>query len=105
MTGVAWIVASFACGQVLGAFFFGGLWWTLRGLPTFEHPVLVVICSLLLRTAVTLGGFFALSSGHWQRLLGCLAGFALARLLVRGMTRIDREPESVEAIQPAKGTV
>jgi len=83
MNDIAGIFLSLACGLLLGAFFFGGLWWTVRRLPTFERPALVVTCSLLLRTAVTLGGFFLLASGHWQRLLGCLAGFALARLLAR----------------------
>jgi F1F0 ATPase subunit 2 len=96
MNDTAWIFLSLASGGLLGAFFFGGLWLTVRRLPTFDHPALAVICSLLLRTAVTLGGFFALSSGHWQRLLGCLAGFALARLLVRWATRIARQPESVQ---------
>lgn len=97
MNDTAWIFLSLASGGVLGAFFFGGLWWTVRRLPTFDRPALVVICSLLLRTAVTLGGFFVLSSGHWQRLLGCLVGFALARLLARWATRIECQPDAVPA--------
>ena len=91
MNDIAWVFLSFASGLLLGAFFFGGLWWTVRRLPTFERPALVVICSLLLRTAVTLGGFFLLASGRWQRLLGCLVGFALARLLTRWATRAERQ--------------
>lgn len=81
------IVLSLAAGLALGTFFFGGLWWTVRRLPTLKRPALVVFCSLLLRTGVTLGGFFVLASGHWQRLLGCLAGFALARGVSRWLSR------------------
>jgi F1F0 ATPase subunit 2 len=99
-----WVVLSLAAGLALGAFFFGGLWWTVSRLPTFERPALVVICSLLLRTGVTLGGFFVLSSGHWQRLLGCLAGFALARLVSRWATRIGRQPASARAALREEGS-
>ena len=92
MNDTGWLLLSSASGLVLGAFFFGGLWWTVSRLATFEHPALVVLCSLFLRTAVTLGGFFVLSSGHWQRLLACLAGFTSARLLARWAARPERGP-------------
>ena len=104
MSDTGWIVLSLASGLVLGAFFFGGLWWTVSRLPTFERPALVVICSLLLRTGVTLGGFFVLSSGHWQRLLACLAGFALARLMSRWATRIGRTRAPVRSVLRGEGS-
>jgi F1F0 ATPase subunit 2 len=99
MNDVVWIALSLASGLALGAFFFGGLWWTVSRLPTFERPALVMVSSLLLRTAVTVSGFFLVSSGHGPRLLVCLAGFALARLVSRWATRGDswvtrREPSA-----------
>ena len=106
MNDTGWAVLSLAAGLGLGAFFFGGLWWTVMRLPTFERPALMVICSLLLRTGVTLGGFFVLSSGHWQRLLVCLAGFAIARWVSRRMSRqtqrIERRPDVAQAA-PRRG--
>jgi F1F0 ATPase subunit 2 len=102
------VVLSLAAGLGLGAFFFGGLWWTVSRLSTFERPALMMICSLLLRTGVTLGGFFVLSSGHWQRLLACLAGFALARGVSRWMSRrtqrIERRPDAAQAALRQKGS-
>lgn len=83
---LAWIV-----GQVLGAFFFGGLWWTVRRLVSAKQPALLMMGSLLLRTSVTLVGFFVVSAGHADRMLVCLVGFVMARVLV---TRVTRPSES-----------
>ncbi len=84
------IVLSAVSGLLLSLFFFAGLWWTTSRLPTSAHPALLMFCSLSLRMSVMVGGFFVLSSGHWQRLTACLAGFALARLFMRWATRIER---------------
>lgn len=75
------ILALFA-GFAFGAFFFGGLLWTVqRGLVS-EHPAFLFLGSLLLRSAVTVFGFYFVSAGQWQRMLSCLFGFILARWLV-----------------------
>jgi F1F0 ATPase subunit 2 len=72
---------------LLGALFFGGLWWTvLKGL-TSPRPALWFLGSMLLRTGITLSGFYLVSGGDWQRLLACLAGFVIARLVVTRLTR------------------
>jgi F1F0 ATPase subunit 2 len=44
---------------------------------------------MLVRTAMAVAGFHVVSGGQWQRLVACLIGFMLARLLV---TRIARSP-------------
>jgi hypothetical protein len=36
----------------------------------------------VIRTGVTLGGFYLVSQGHWSRLVACLLGFLIARVLV-----------------------
>ena len=86
-----------AAGLLLGAFFFGGLWWTVnRGLSS-PLPAAWFLGSLLVRMGVTLAGFSVVSGGHWGRLLVCLLGFLTARVAVIVMTRPSRgdptEPE------------
>lgn len=74
-------------GLVLGLIFYGGLWWTTRkGLAT-KYPGSLFLVSMLVRTAVVLAGFYLISAGQWQRILVCLAGFILARLVVLQYTK------------------
>jgi len=40
---------------------------------------------------ITLAGFYFVSNGHWQRLLLCLLGFVMARLIVTRLTRSSEE--------------
>ena len=84
-----WMMAGVAAvaGLLLGAFFFGGLWWTVRRGLTARQPALWFFGSMLLRTAITVAGIYVVCRGHWDRTLGCLAGFVLARLVVTRMTR------------------
>ncbi|MDD5272870.1 MAG: ATP synthase subunit I [Methylovulum sp.] len=69
-------------GGLLGMVFFGGLWWTVQKSLSSPHPALWLLGSLLIRTGITLAGFYAVSAGAWQRLLLCLLGFVLARQMV-----------------------
>jgi F1F0 ATPase subunit 2 len=82
-------------GLGLGAMFFGGLWWTVRKGVASARPALWFSGSMLLRTGLTLAGFSFVADGHWQRLLLCLFGFALARLLVMRLTRPKAEADIV----------
>jgi F1F0 ATPase subunit 2 len=80
------LLTALAAGVLLGAFFFGGLLWTVRKCLSSRQPALWVLGSLLLRTGVVLAGFYYVSAGHWERMLLCLAGFFIARLLVIRLT-------------------
>lgn len=82
----AGLLTALAAGVLLGAFFFGGLLWTVRKCLSSRQPALWVLGSLLLRTGVVLAGFYYVSAGHWERMLLCLAGFFIARLLVIRLT-------------------
>jgi len=84
--GLAW-----AAGLGLGAMFFGGLWWTVRKGLASDQPALWLLGSLLLRMSIALAGFYAVSGGHWERLLLCLVGFVMARWAVAWLTRPARE--------------
>jgi F1F0 ATPase subunit 2 len=74
-------------GFLLGAVFFGGLSWTVRKGVSSQNPALWFFCSLVLRMSIALTGFYFVGRGHWERLLLCLLGFVLARLLVVHLTR------------------
>ncbi len=78
---------AFAAGLLLGAIFFGGLWWTVRKSAASRHPALWFFGSLLLRMSVTLTGFYLVGRAHWQSLLVCLLAFVLARLIAVWLTR------------------
>jgi F1F0 ATPase subunit 2 len=81
------LVLAWGVGGILGAIFFGGLWWTVhRGLSS-EQPALWFSGSLLMRMGITLTGFYIVSDGHWERLLLCLLGFFMARLAVTRWTQ------------------
>jgi F1F0 ATPase subunit 2 len=70
-----------AAGLLLGVFFFGGLWWTVRRALSPAQPALWFLLSLLLRTVLTLTGFYLVAAGDGQRLLTCLFGFTVVRVL------------------------
>lgn len=79
---LAWVV-----GVLLGAVFFGGLWWTVRRGVSSKNPALWFIGSTLLRVSIVLAGFYFVSGSHWDRLLVCLLGFVIARFVITRFTR------------------
>jgi F1F0 ATPase subunit 2 len=83
------LAPAMVTGVLLGGMFFGGLWWTVRKGVSFKQPALWFFGSLLLRMSIALAGFYFVSGGHWERLLVCLLGFVLARLIV---TRLAGPP-------------
>ena len=86
-------------GVLLGLMFFGGLWWTIRKGVSSEQPALWFFGSLLLRTSITLAGFYLIARGNWERLLVCLLGFIMARLVVTWLTRPSRESNPTQALE------
>ena len=87
-------------GLLLGAIFFGGLWWTVRKGVTSKRPALLFLGSMLLRTGVVIAGFYVVSDGHWQRLLACLLGFAIARFIVTRLAGAPLEHYDAPAKEP-----
>ena len=91
-----WVLAG-VTGFLLGAIFFGGLWWTVRKGISSKRPALWFLSSLLLRTAIILAGFYLIGRGDWHRLVACLVGFIIARFIVSlrlrsGQVRLTRTP-------------
>jgi F1F0 ATPase subunit 2 len=90
MIDISAIALTFFAGGLMGVFFFAGLWWTVQNGVVSEKPALWFLSSLLLRTGVILGGFYFVSQGHWSRLVACLVGFLIARVIV--VKRLTRAP-------------
>jgi F1F0 ATPase subunit 2 len=87
MNEVLFMILSFIVGLLLGAIFFGGLWYTVGKLATSPSPGLWFIGSFFIRSAITVLGFYYISFGDWHRLLVCLFGFIIARYIVVYLTR------------------
>ncbi len=81
------LILSLLAGVLLGTIFFGGLWWTIRKGISSKQPAMLFFFSLLLRTGIALTGFYTVARGDWRRVLACLVGFFLARILVTWLTR------------------
>ena len=83
-TGTLYILLAFLVGLGIGLFYFGGLWWTVTRLPNAQRPGLWTMGSFLVRTFVSLFGFYLVMDRRWERLLVSLLGFLIARaVLVR----------------------
>ena len=91
---------AMVAGILLGAFFFGGLWWTVRQGVSSKHPALWFFCSLLLRTGIVVLGFYFILGDDWRRLLAGLLGFIVARLIAM---RFSREAEQVGQMEQEAG--
>jgi F1F0 ATPase subunit 2 len=86
------LILAWMAGLMLGSVFFGGLWWTVRRGVVSKQPAMLFMCSFLLRMGITVSGFLLVGRGDWKRLVACLIGFVMARLVVIWLTR-----ESLEA--------
>lgn len=100
-------------GMLLGATFFGGLWWTVQKGLASPKPALWFLGSLLLRTGIALTGFYAVAGGNWKRLLACLFGFVIVRIIATRLaatsTNVSLSPGSggtaSHSTRPASGQV
>jgi F1F0 ATPase subunit 2 len=90
------LLLAWMAGVLLGAMFFGGLWWTVRKGLASKRPAAWFLGSMLLRMGLAVAGFYFVAGGHWQRLLLCLLGFAMARLMVTRFTRVAEKPTGLE---------
>jgi F1F0 ATPase subunit 2 len=83
------LALALVAGGLLGAIFFGGLWWTVRKSVSSTQPALWFLGSMLLRMSIALADFYFVGGGHWERLVACLLGFIVARSVV---TRLAGPP-------------
>ena len=88
------LALALVAGIMLGVIFFGGLWWTIRKGATSKRPELWFLVSFLLRMSIAMAGFYFIGREHWERLLACLLGFIIARLVVTRLTRASGEKQN-----------
>jgi len=100
MSPITYMIISFAAGLALGSLFFGGLWFTVKKAVTAKNTALWFSGSSLLRTGITIVGFYYVSGGSWQRLLLCVLGFIIARFVVIWITKPveakDSQPKNLQ---------
>jgi len=78
------LIMAFAAGLLIGSFYFLALWLTVRRLPKARFPAVLTLGSYLVRSAVSMAGFYLVMAGCWERLLVSLLGFIIVRsILVR----------------------
>jgi F1F0 ATPase subunit 2 len=92
MNNYLFLVFALVAGILLGAIFFGGLWWTVRKGVFSKSPALWFLGSMLLRVGIVLAGFYFVGRGDWERLATCLLGFIIGRFIVLRLTRTLIEP-------------
>jgi F1F0 ATPase subunit 2 len=80
-------ISALIAGLLLGTVFFGGLWWSVRKGLSSKKPALWFLGSMLVRMSVVVVGFYYVGREHWERLIMCLFGFVVARVLVMRFTR------------------
>lgn len=94
MIDIVDILIALLTGSLLGAFYFGGLWWTVQKLISTEYPSSIFLLSVLFRTSFVILGFYLILGDNWLRLMTGLLGFMLVRILA---TRHIRQTEQSKA--------
>ena len=97
MSEMMQLTPALFAGMLLGGMFYGGLWWTVRKGLVSPNPALWFVGSLLLRTGIAVAGFYMVSGGDWKRLLACLSGFVIARIVVTRLTALALAKETGHA--------
>jgi F1F0 ATPase subunit 2 len=85
------VLIAFVAGLLLGLFYFGSLWLTVQSLVKAKRPAMLSIASFFVRTGITLGGFFIIMSGHWERALACMFGFLVMRRVLTHRYGFERQ--------------
>ena len=70
MSDILALALALVAGALLGAFFFGGLWWTVQKGVTSETPALWFLGSLLLRTGLDSGWILSCFAGSLVKARG-----------------------------------
>ena len=90
------IILTLTSGLLLGTFFFGGLWWTTKWALRSKSPAIWFMASLFIRLGITITGFYLISRGLWERVLICLLGFIIARIIMIRITQVRDKPKPIE---------
>lgn len=75
------IATGLAAGVALAVVHLGGLWLTVRALPTSRAPALLLLASFVLRTGLVVAGAALVANNNWQALVSLALGFLTIRLI------------------------
>jgi len=87
-------------GALLGLFYFGGLWLTVRGITCGKKPEILMLSSFIIRLMVALSGFYLVMDGGMGRLMACLSGFLLMRYV---LTKAVKRGEPTGSLTSPRG--
>jgi F1F0 ATPase subunit 2 len=88
VSDIGLIIPPLAAGMVLGAVFFGGLWWTVtRGLNA-TIPAVWFGLSAVMRMAIAVAGLYYFAHLGLPSLIACLCGLLIARAAIKRLTRV-----------------
>ena len=88
MNDVLISVLSLLEGMSLGVIFYLGLWFTIKYAINSEMAALWFTFSYVLRIGSVVAGFYFMSVGNLQRLVLCLVGFIIARIIITKYTKL-----------------
>lgn len=71
---------SFVVGMGVGAFYFGGLWWTVCQLTNVQQPAWLFLTSFVMRIGLSLAVIYWIVDGSIVRIMICMGGFLLMRM-------------------------
>jgi F1F0 ATPase subunit 2 len=98
MNEILHLLPALVGGVALGILFFGGLWWTVQKGVHSERPAFWFFTSFLLRTSMALTGLYYISAGDWPRLLVCLLGCIIGRLIVMRLSRLEKSGNTAQGV-------
>lgn len=101
MNEIVNMLPSLLVGVFLGTIFFGGLWLTVRKGLNSKKSALIFTGSFIIRITITLIGFYFVVQYGWEKMLVCLAGFLIARVVIVYLTRKTKQP-AVEIFKEAQ---
>lgn len=77
------LAVAVIAGGLLGGLYFGGLWWTVRRMPSVAHPLNLYFVSMVVRLAVLLVSWYGvLAYFGFPPLLASIAGFITIRFVI-----------------------
>jgi F1F0 ATPase subunit 2 len=92
MNEITSMIVALLAGLLLGAFFFGGLWWTIKKGFSAKIPALWFLLSGVTRTLIVIAGFYYVGNGNWKLMLSCFVGFFIVRM---SSTRFIPQPKVI----------
>ncbi|MDT7829868.1 ATP synthase subunit I [Pricia sp. S334] len=93
MNEILGLLPAVLAGAVLGTLFFGGLWVTIRLGLRSNRTGLIFAGSAIIRMAMVVVGFYYVGANSWQKMLACLGGFLIARIVITRITQKQDSPE------------